>query len=65
MKGWRSILLSSFVSCLYNQIDHITPDSLFEYNSFEDQRFKDSWALENLQPLRKHDNCSKGNKYKG
>jgi len=47
------------------EIDHITPDSWFVYNSFEDKGFQDSWALENLQPLSKHDNCSKGNKYKG
>ena len=47
------------------EIDHITPDSWFKYNSFEDKGFQDSWALENLQPLRKRDNCSKGNRYKG
>ena len=47
------------------EIDHVTPDSWFEYNSFEDKGFQESWALENLQPLWKHDNCRKGNKYRG
>jgi 5-methylcytosine-specific restriction endonuclease McrA len=47
------------------EIDHITPDSWFEYNSFEDEGFQDSWALENLQPLWAKPNRSKGNRYKG
>lgn len=46
-------------------IDHITPDSWFEYNSFEDEGFKKSWALENLQPLWAKDNQSKGNRRSG
>lgn len=44
------------------EIDHITPDSWFKYNSFEDQGFKDSWALANLQPMWAKDNRSKGNR---
>lgn len=47
------------------EIDHITPDSWFEYNSFEDEGFKKSWALENLQPLWKNDNARKGNRRRG
>ena len=47
------------------EIDHITPDSWFVYNSTEDDGFKNSWALENLQPLWKADNASKGNRYEG
>jgi hypothetical protein len=47
------------------EIDHITPDSWFVYNSTEDDGFKNSWALENLQPLWKSDNASKGNRYEG
>ncbi|HWY36244.1 MAG TPA: HNH endonuclease signature motif containing protein, partial [Nitrosopumilaceae archaeon] len=47
------------------EIDHITPDSWFEYNSMEDVGFKNSWALDNLQPLWKEDNASKGNRYEG
>jgi hypothetical protein len=47
------------------EVDHITPDSWFEYNSYNDKGFKDSWALNNLQPLWKIDNARKGNKYKG
>jgi hypothetical protein len=46
-------------------IDHITPDSWFEYNSTEDRDFKKSWSLDNLQPLWKAENASKGNKYEG
>jgi hypothetical protein len=47
------------------EIDHITPDSWFKYNSTEDRGFKDSWSLNNLQPLWKVDNASKGNRYEG
>ena len=47
------------------EIDHVTPDSWFVYNSTEDEGFKNSWALENLQPLWKSDNASKGNRYEG
>jgi hypothetical protein len=46
-------------------IDHIKPDSWFTYSSVEDQDFKDSWALSNLQPLWAKDNLSKGNRYIG
>jgi hypothetical protein len=41
-------------------VDHIKPDSSFEYTSYEDQGFKDSWALTNLQPLWAEENLSKG-----
>lgn len=44
-------------------IDHIVPDSWFTYESMEDQGFKDSWALSNLQPLWAKPNHSKGNRY--
>lgn len=47
------------------QIDHVTPDSWFVYNSMDDQEFLNSWSLDNLQPLWWHDNCSKGNRYQG
>lgn len=43
-------------------IDHIKPDSLFCYNNMDDEGFKASWALENLQPLWWQDNLIKGNK---
>ena len=32
-------------------LDHIIPDSLFKYNSYDHPAFKACWALENLQPL--------------
>lgn len=44
-------------------IDHIVPDSWFTYESMEDQGFKDSWALNNLQPMWAKPNHSKGNRY--
>ena len=45
------------------EIDHIKPDSLFKYNSTDDEEFKECWALDNLQPLWAKENRSKGNKY--
>lgn len=46
-------------------IDHITPDSWFKYDSYNDDEFKKSWALGNLQPMWAKANLSKGNKYEG
>ena len=46
-------------------IDHVIPDSWFSYSSTEDEQFKLSWSLQNLQPLWAIDNCSKGNRYSG
>lgn len=45
------------------EIDHKKPDSLFKYTSIYDDEFKQCWALNNLQPLWKAENASKGNKY--
>lgn len=46
----------------YWSIDHIKPDSSFNYKSVKDKEFQDCWALENLRPLRHIDNIKKGNK---
>jgi 5-methylcytosine-specific restriction endonuclease McrA len=46
-------------------IDHVIPDSWFKYESVEDEGFKKSWALENLQPMWSSENTSKGNRYSG
>lgn len=43
-------------------IDHVIPDSVFQYASMEDKGFKDSWALNNLQPMWAKDNLIKSNK---
>ena len=47
------------------ELDHIVPDSWFEYSSVYDPSFKESWALSNLQPMWKVENASKSNKYSG
>jgi len=43
-------------------VDHIVPDSSFDYTSVKDPEFVQSWALDNLQPLWASENCSKGSK---
>lgn len=45
------------------QVDHSKPDSWFDYESPEDQGFKDSWALDNLRPMWASENKTKGNRY--
>lgn len=45
------------------EIDHIIPDSSFKYDSIEDEGFKKSWSLDNLQPMWASLNRSKGKKY--
>ena len=46
-------------------IDHITPDSWFMYSSMNERGFKDSWSINNLQPMWAGLNHSKGNRYSG
>lgn len=46
-------------------LDHVIPDSHFKYNSIDDDGFKKSWALNNLQPMWFIQNSSKGNRYSG
>lgn len=46
-------------------IDHIKPDSWFNYSSTEDLSFKECWSLSNLQPLWAKDNLKKGNRFVG
>jgi hypothetical protein len=43
-------------------LDHIVPKSFFKYTSTDDVEFKYCWSLNNLQPLWKKDNLSKGNR---
>jgi hypothetical protein len=46
----------------YWHIDHIIPDSCFNYSSVNDLDFGKSWSLDNLQPLSAVDNLRKNNK---
>jgi hypothetical protein len=50
-------------------IDHIIPRKLFTYTNYENLRedgaFQKCWSLQNLQPLWKKDNLTKGAKYHG
>jgi len=46
-------------------IDHIIPDSRFQYSSMCEDGFKHSWSLGNLQPLWAYDNLRKSNKIEG
>jgi len=43
-------------------IDHIIPVSLWEFETSEDNEFKQCWSLANLQPLWAKENISKGNR---
>ncbi len=44
------------------QIDHIVPQIRFSYESMDCPEFRKCWSLENLRPLSRHDNSSKGAK---
>lgn len=46
----------------YWEIDHIYPVSYWEFKSYEDEQFKQCWALSNLQPLWARENLLKGAK---
>ena len=43
-------------------IDHIRPDSSFDYKSVEDKEFQKCWALGNLRPLDAIKNIKKSSK---
>jgi hypothetical protein len=47
----------------YWHIDHIKPKSLFVFESLQDEKFKECWALSNLRPLEAKENIRKSNKY--
>ena|SRR5271165_4813218 len=42
------------------QIDHIKPQSLFNYKSMEEETFKECWKLENLRPYSSKQNWLDG-----
>ena len=43
-------------------IDHKKPRSSFNFTSYDDEEFKECWALENLQPLWAEENLKKSNR---
>jgi len=46
----------------YWHVDHVYPQSLLPYDSYDHPNFLRCWALDNLQPLEAGENMSKGNK---
>ena len=42
-------------------VDHIIPQSKFQFISSEDPEFQRCWSLENLRPLEKYENIRKNN----
>lgn len=44
------------------QIDHIIPQSLLKYSSYDDLNFKICWDKQNLRPLSSEENLEKSNK---
>jgi len=42
------------------QIDHIIPQSLFDYTSMDDEKFMRCWSLNNLRPLSSKQNFLEG-----
>ena len=44
------------------QIDHITPQSRFNYKSMDDEEFKKCWALDNLRPYSAKLNVLEGSR---
>ena len=46
----------------YWHVDHIYPQSLLPFDSFDHPNFLKCWRLENLQPLEKIENIRKSNK---
>jgi hypothetical protein len=49
----------------YWHIDHVRPKTWFNYESINDETFKECWALSNLQPLEAKKNSQKGNRFEG
>ena len=48
--------------CQTWHIDHIIAQSKFKYESLDDLKFKECWALSNLRPLEKIANMKKGDR---
>jgi len=43
-------------------IDHIIPQSFFNFISLDEEEFQKCWSLQNLRPLDSRENICKGNK---
>jgi hypothetical protein len=61
--SWDNYGRKSGIRCWH--IDHVTPDSWFDYSSPQDRSFKECWSLDNLQPKWEDENLKKSNKYIG
>lgn len=46
-------------------IDHVIPDSWFDYSAPSDHAFRECWSLDNLQPKWEDENLKKSNNYIG
>ena len=49
----------------YWQVDHIIPQAALIYDSLTHPNFQKCWALDNLQPLERTKNASKGSFFNG
>ena len=49
----------------YWHLDHIIPSAALPFSSLDDENFHKCWSLDNLQPLEKTRNMSKGSLHEG
>lgn len=49
----------------YWHLDHIVPQAYFSYESIDDPKLLECWALQNLRPLEKIENLRKNSIYEG
>lgn len=61
--SWENYGRKRGVRCWH--VDHIIPDTWFDYSSPSDLSFKECWSLDNLQPKWEDENLRKSNKYVG
>lgn len=47
----------------YWNVDHVKPQAALPYNSMQEPNFKECWAIENLRPMTRSANSTKGSKH--